>query len=151
MFDGNYRPRLWQDAAEALYWREEGRRWASLGLPTLEDETMLCGARDADAVAQAWADGSEGGIEVVVKLGAEGCRLPGGSVVRPPAVLRPLDTSGAGDAFDAGYLAARLAGAEREEAALAGHTMAGWVIMRAGAIPDPDGQAPYAELSRYAG
>jgi 2-dehydro-3-deoxygluconokinase len=57
--------------------------------------------------------------------------------------LPPLDTSGAGDAFNAGYLQARLRGADPKEAALAGHSLAGWVIQRAGAIPPRDAEAHY--------
>ena len=51
----------------------------------------------------------------------------------------PADAAlSAGDAFNAGYLGARLAGAEPAEAARAGHRLAGWTIMRAGAIPARD-------------
>lgn len=79
-----------------------------------------------------------------MKLGAGGCRLPDGRLCAPPAVLNPVDTSGAGDAFNAGYLFARLSGEDPQTAALAGHRLAGWVIGRPGAIPPRDAQAPYA-------
>jgi 2-dehydro-3-deoxygluconokinase len=63
----------------------------------------------------------------------------------PPAVtLTPVDSSGAGDAFSAGYLACRLRGAAREDAARCAHELAGWTVMRGGAIPPPDHAAPYA-------
>jgi 2-dehydro-3-deoxygluconokinase len=52
--------------------------------------------------------------------------------------LSPVDTSGAGDAFNAGYLHARLSGATPTEAANEGHRLAGWVVMRPGAIPPQD-------------
>lgn len=48
---------------------------------------------------------------VAVKLGADGalCIGPGGEVVRAAALpVRPVDTTGAGDSFDAGFLAAWL-------------------------------------------
>jgi 2-dehydro-3-deoxygluconokinase len=61
-----------------------------------------------------------------------------------PSTLRPVDTSGAGDAFNGGYLAARMQGIAVSEAALAGHRMAGWNVMRRGAIPPRDEAAPYA-------
>ncbi len=132
-FDGNYRPRLWADAAEAAQARDAAIALASIGLPTLEDEAALSGQDSADAVAAHWQ--GLGCAETVVKLGAQGCRLPDGSVIAPEAVLAPVDTSGAGDAFNAGYLAARLDGADPARAARAGHTLAGWTIMRPGAIP----------------
>lgn len=132
-FDGNYRPRLWPDAQTAQIMRDAAIRTADIGLPTLDDERLLSGDESADAVAAHWQ--SLGCEEVIVKLGAEGCRLPNGTVIAPEAVLSPIDTSGAGDAFDAGYLDARLRGASLEEAARAGHELAGWTIMRRGAIP----------------
>ena len=135
-FDGNYRPRLWQDGATARALRDAGIRTADIGLPTLEDEAALSGAVSADEVAAHWQ--GLGCDEVVVKLGAEGCRLPDGTIIAPEHRLEPVDTSGAGDAFNAGYLNARMHGASIEEAARAGHALAGWTIMRPGAIPSRD-------------
>lgn len=132
-FDGNYRPRLWPDAAEAQAARDAAIAVADIGLPTLDDERALSGEGDAGNVAAHWA--ALGCGETVVKLGADGCRLPDGRKVAPEQVLAPIDTSGAGDAFNAGYLSARLNGASVEEAARAGHALAGWTIMRPGAIP----------------
>ena len=135
-FDGNYRPRLWADAGEARAWRDRAVALADIGLPTLEDEVLL-GAADAAGVARHWQ--ALGCAECVVKLGAAGCRLPDGTIIAPPAVLAPVDTSGAGDAFDAGYLDARLNASPPEVAALCGHALAGWTIMRPGAIPAREG------------
>lgn len=135
-FDGNYRPRLWPDADAARAARDAAIALASIGLPTLEDEGMLSGEGDAAAVAAHWE--GLGCAETVVKLGAQGCRLPDGSTIPPPQVLSPVDTSGAGDAFNAGYLSARLRGQDPAAAALAGHALAGWTVMRPGAIPDRD-------------
>ncbi len=135
-FDGNYRPRLWNNPKEAAALRDAAIEIADIGLPTLDDEQLLSGHASADAVADHWQ--GLGCRETIVKLGPLGCRLPNGSVVRPPEALKPVDTSGAGDAFNAGYLAARLAGDDLEAAALSGHRLAGWTIMRAGAIPRQD-------------
>jgi len=74
----------------------------------------------------------------VVKLGAGGCLLPDGAILPPPRVLTPIDTSGAGDAFNGGYLSARLNGMSVADAASAGHDLAGWCVMRPGAIPAAD-------------
>lgn len=135
-FDGNYRPRLWPDVATARAARDAAIATATIGLPTLEDEVLLGTPADPAAVATHWQ--GLGCDETVVKLGPGGCRLPDGAVCAPPAVLAPVDTSGAGDAFDAGYLAARLRGAGPAEAARGGHARAGWTIMRRGAIPPRD-------------
>lgn len=136
-FDGNYRPRLWQDAGEAIAARDAAIAVSDIGLPTLDDESALCGAVSADAVALHWQQ--LGCAEVVVKLGVAGCRLPDGELIAPGRTLAPVDTSGAGDAFNAGYLGARLSGVAIAGAAHAGHALAAWAIMRPGAIPPRDG------------
>lgn len=136
VFDGNYRPRLWPDADAACRARDEAIAVATIGLPTLEDEIALSGECDANAVAAHWQQ--RGCRETVVKLGADGCRLSDGELIAPTSALSPVDTSGAGDAFNAGYLSARLKGADDLCAARAGHALAGWTIMRTGAIPDRD-------------
>ncbi|HIV77450.1 MAG TPA: sugar kinase [Candidatus Sphingomonas excrementigallinarum] len=139
-FDGNYRPRLFasQDEARALCRRAIGG--CDIGLPTLEDEAMLVGAQSAEEVQGRWQ--GLGASEVVVKLGAEGCLVAGVGIVPPPKRLSPRDTSGAGDAFNAGYLAARLDGIDPAEAAVRGHRLAGWTVMRSGAIPARDDDLP---------
>lgn len=140
-FDGNYRPVLWESVEAAREWRDRAAAEADFGLPTLDDESALAGEAGADAVAARWEQA--GCEEVIVKLGGKGCRLPGGDIVPPASLLKPADSSGAGDAFSAGYLAARLSGASQEEAARRGHDLAGWTVMRSGAIPPRDRAAPY--------
>ena len=56
---------------------------------------------------------------LVVKLGAGGCRV--GDVVVPTDPIEAADTTGAGDAFDAGFLLGWLGGGEAEAAARMGH------------------------------
>ena len=78
--------------------------------------------------------------EVVVKLGAEGALWTDGSdEVRVPAAApespAALDTTGAGDAFAAGLLTARLQGAEPAEAMTAGCELAARAVATAGARP----------------
>ncbi|HYD25178.1 MAG TPA: sugar kinase [Croceibacterium sp.] len=140
-FDGNYRARLWPDRGEAVRARDAALAVADIGLPTLDDEAALSGAEDAAHVAAHWQ--AHGCAEVVVKLGERGCRLADGAVVPPDARLQPLDTSGAGDAFDAGYLSGRLRGGSPDQAAREGHALAAWAIARRGAIPPRDPDAPY--------
>ena len=142
LFDGNYRPRLWQSQGEAVHLRDLAIAVATIGLPTLDDEVALGMPADAAAIAAHWQ--ARGCAETVVKLGAQGCLLPDGTLVPPSQVVQPVDTSGAGDAFNAGYLAARLSGSTAHEAALQGHRLAGWCVMRPGAIPPRDAAAPYA-------
>jgi 2-dehydro-3-deoxygluconokinase len=135
-FDGNFRPRLWGSLEEAREARDAAIACADIGLPTLEDETLLSGEASAEAVAAHWS--KLGCAETIVKLGADGARLPNGDILPPPEVLHPIDTSGAGDAFNGGYLAARMNGVSIPESVVAGHRLAGWCVMRRGAIPNLD-------------
>ncbi len=139
-FDGNCRARLWSDAATACHWRDRAIAVSDMGLPTLADEVEMGAADDAQDAAARWGAGQ--GREVVVKLGGDGC-LVDGVVVPVPQMVPVIDSSGAGDAFNGGYLHARLTGATPVDAALAGHRLAGWNIGRRGAIPARDGDAPY--------
>ncbi len=147
-FDSNYRPALWRSAAEARQVRDEAIACCDIGLPTLADEQALSDAADPQSVAEYWS--ASGVREVVVKLGQGGCYIAG-ETVPTPAAAEPVDTSGAGDAFNAGYLAARLLGRDCRDAAISGHRLAGWVIARRGAIPPRDVEAPYEEAGTARG
>ncbi|MDI1297080.1 MAG: PfkB family carbohydrate kinase, partial [bacterium] len=139
-FDGNYRPRLWSDAATACHWRDRAIALCDIGLPTLADEVEMGAADDAADAAARWGAGD--GRDIVVKLGAAGC-LVDGVLVAPPRTVDVVDSSTAADAFNGGYIHARLAGATPRDAALAGHRLAGWNITHRGAIPARDADAPY--------
>jgi 2-dehydro-3-deoxygluconokinase len=54
--------------------------------------------------------------------------------VPAPEVVAPVDTTAAGDGFNAGYLAARLNGIDVAQAASAAHRLAGDVIRHTGAL-----------------
>jgi 2-dehydro-3-deoxygluconokinase len=49
-----------------------------------------------------------------------------------------VDASGAGDAFNAGYLSARIKGLDPLDAAARGQILSGWVIRRHGTVPPAD-------------
>jgi 2-dehydro-3-deoxygluconokinase len=84
----------------------------ALALPTLEDEQALRGNDDgAEAAARRLRE--LGAAEVAVKLGPDGAFVLTADVaehVAAPPDVEVVDTTDAGDAFDAGYLHARIAG-----------------------------------------
>jgi len=135
VFDSNFRPTLWSDPAEAQRVFGEFLPVVSLALPTFEDEQALFGDGNAEATARRYR--AAGVAEVVVKHGGQGCLLNTAEGLRSvpiPAAILPVDTTAAGDSFNAGYLAARLLGADPSRAAQAGHGLAGVVIQHRGAI-----------------
>lgn len=140
-FDSNMRLRLWRDAAEMRDWIMRGAAVSDIALPSFDEETATFGDADPQATAQRYADA--GVTEVLVKngggpmLGIEGTEL---REFPPGARLTPIDTTGAGDSFNGGYLAARLQGAGMAEAVAQGHATAARVIMHPGAL------VPHAEL-----
>ena len=108
-------------------------RRASLLLPNAEEAAVLTGARDPEAAAWALA---RDGREVVITLGKEGALWSDGErVERAKASPAPaqVDSTGAGDAFTAGWLASRLRGAEPTEALAAANFAAAQVLKEAGA------------------
>ncbi|RWK00747.1 sugar kinase [Mesorhizobium sp.] len=133
-FDPNYRPRLWPSRETAQAAILEALAVTDIALPTFPDEQMLFG----DATPQATAErlGKLVG-EVVVKNGeqpaliaASGAQQTVGAV----HVAAPVDTTGAGDSFNGGYLAARIAGHAPADAARRAHRVAAAVVQVRGAL-----------------
>ena len=107
-------------------WDQRGR-WLSLLRPVLpytdiifpnQDEGFqLTGEKDPAAIAACLR---RAGVQTaVVKLGAEGCYVDGpeGTFTAPGFRVTPVDTTGAGDCFAAGFLAALCRGQNLQQAA----------------------------------
>ncbi len=134
VFDGNYRPLLWPSVDHAKTAYQRMYRMTDIALPTLEDEAELFGYESAAEVMRAAVE--LGVKEVVVKQGALGCLsyFEGVSTTVDAQKVKAIDTTAAGDSFNAGYLAARLAGDDVISACRAGHELAGKVVQCRGAI-----------------
>jgi sugar/nucleoside kinase (ribokinase family) len=104
-----------------------------------EAEAALLSGNAEPATAAASLSARYGGT-VVVTLGAGGAVAAecGRVTVRVPAVpARAVDTTGAGDAFAGGLLAARLAGADLPAAVAAGCRAGALAVAGVGARPGP--------------
>jgi ribokinase len=103
-------------------------------VPNGLEARTLTGLADPLAAARALA---ESFTEVVMTLGEEGALWTDGDelISVPAAAAEVVDTTGAGDAFAAGLLAARLRGAGVEEALSAGCALAARAVATAGARP----------------
>jgi ribokinase len=76
-----------------------------------------------------------GAKEIVMKLGKRGCLISGGGLLRevPSFAVRAVDSTGAGDAFTAAFLQARMRGWSTLEAALAANAAGAAAASRVGA------------------
>jgi 2-dehydro-3-deoxygluconokinase len=145
-FDSNYRPAGWPRAGEAREWMHETLRRCNIAMPTLDDEQRLFG--DADATACIARLSRSGVDEIVLKLSAEGSivwsRLaPAPTPIPPAEVLEVVDTTAAGDSFNAGYLYARLTGQDPIAAATLGGRLAALKIQHPGAIIPREAMAEF--------
>jgi sugar/nucleoside kinase (ribokinase family) len=100
--------------------------WALIRPGAIPDvDLLLPNEREAEVL--------EAGGDMAVKLGPQGARW--GDVHVPAEPVEVIDTTGAGDAFAAGLLGARLEGADKAAALRAGCAAAGRVVSQVGARP----------------
>jgi 2-dehydro-3-deoxygluconokinase len=138
-FDPNVRLRLWRDAAEMRTATQAMLEVVDIALPSFDDEALLWGDSDPGATLSRLE--RAGVVEIVVKNGAHDVEYSvaghrGRSPTPEIATLR--DTTGAGDSFNAGYLAGRLVGMDPLESCRLGQRVAGEVIGHHGALA-PEG------------
>lgn len=134
IFDPNFRPNRWADVRDARSACDAFAPLVSIALPTYQDEHLVYGDRCERETADRWLN--RGVREVAVKLGSKGCFIAedNGEHVPASAHVIATDTTGAGDAFNAGYLAARYFGLSRVRSADFANNLAARVVRHPGAI-----------------
>jgi 2-dehydro-3-deoxygluconokinase len=140
-FDGNFRPRGWKgDLPRTRTVFAEALKRVDLALPTYDDEAVLWGDPSPEATIERMQAFGIG--EIVVKNGPNSALVRSGGQtehVPVPEVVVPVDTTAAGDSFNAGYLAARLAGDRPVDAVTAAHRLAAEKVRHRGAIMPRNG------------
>ncbi|WP_244640213.1 sugar kinase [Devosia pacifica] len=138
VFDPNIRPALWSSQRVMGSILTAAATIADIVLPTHSDEVPVFGDKNAEQTAERYL---ELGVEEVVVKDGSGPALAvshsGRSEVPAEKVETVVDATGAGDSFNAAYLASRVAGASLEDALKSAHAMASIVIGERGALIDP--------------
>ena len=108
---------------------------SDLILPSFDDEAAFFGDADPQATIARYLGCGSG--QVVVKAGGKAIHYggaEGAGLVDGLALAVPVDTTSAGDSFNAGYLAARIAGDDVAGAIRKAHEVSLRVISQHGAL-----------------
>lgn len=140
VFDSNYRPALWESVAAARETIAAAWCITDIALPSIDDEKMLFNDVSESALLERLR--SYGVVRGALKRGASGPRSLSDSVheslekksVGSETTPKVVDTTAAGDSFNAGYLSSILNGKDEQSALQAGHDCALRVISHRGAI-----------------
>ncbi len=139
-FDPNMRLRLWLDVAVMCAAVAEAAEVADIVLPSFDEDGQYYGETSPLETIARYRNA--GASTIVVKNGvgrihAEG-RDEGVVTFDPQPAAEVVDTTAAGDSFNAGFLAARLAGASLGDAIGRGSQVAAQVIGKRGALVEID-------------
>jgi len=141
-FDPNLRPRLWPDMDTMRASVTEFVQYCDFVMPSFEDEEAHFG--DPAPLAAAERYRAAGAGLVVVKNGPQDVLCLGKDGLKsfsPDPVRHVVDTTAAGDSFNAAFLASYLTGAHLEQAVMAGARLAAQVIQHRGALVPEAGPA----------
>lgn len=136
-FDPNLRPRLWESADVMRACVTEAAGLCDFVMPSFEDELAHFGDPTADVSAGRYL--AAGADMVVVKNGPEEvicASRENREAFQPKPVTNIVDTTAAGDSFNAAFLAEYLVSGNIAASVDAGARLAGTVIQNRGALVD---------------
>ena len=130
-YDPNMREELWGDRKEFLEMHRKALDLADVFLATLKETSLIVGRRTAEATPEEVLDL---GPDIVVIREKSFYRVAtrSQSFGTPVFKVIALDTSGAGDAFDGGFLTGLIRGWPLERAVLLGSAVAALKVMKVG-------------------
>ncbi|MDP4536802.1 sugar kinase [Alkalimonas collagenimarina] len=135
VFDPNYRPALWSGIESCRAVFTEAYQLADIAMPGLDDHKVLF---EHSTVQQIKAFLTELDVaEMIIKDGKNGvvgCFAGHDFAAAAHQVKKVVDTTAAGDSFNGGYLAARLADIPPQDAVKYAARLAGFVVEHTGAI-----------------
>jgi 2-dehydro-3-deoxygluconokinase len=139
IFDTNYRASLWSSAGEFREASEAIIETSSIFLPSMEDLLEVYQGRNADDIIAILRQ--QPVPEIVISNGASSVRaihesdgMKAELLFDVAEVEHIVDTTGAGDAFNGAYLAARISGADIKKSIAAGVYLSSLVIGHQGAL-----------------
>lgn len=142
VFDCNFRRHLWKSEAEARERIGRFERLASVIATGAEDERSLWGTVGTTEIVERI---SHLCAEYLIRGGPEGCWVglgPEYQQVPTAAVTVIGDTAGAGDAHLASYMAARISGLGRSDAAAYANEAAAVIVGQRGSVPKESAKFP---------
>lgn len=140
VFDSNMRPQLWRSPEAMREGIREGAASADIVFPSFDEEQSAFRDKSPEDVARRYHDA--GARLVVVKNGADQVLVSEKTGLSfffsPKPVAEVIDSTAAGDSFNAGFLAAYLQGRGLEESVATGAQLAAKVVQSRGALVELD-------------
>ena len=138
---------------------DAGNRWGELLdmsmpyidylMPSIDEAVCIAKEEDPEKIADVFM--SKGAKNVIIKLGSKGSFLrkageEKGTVYPPFYIENPVDTTGAGDSFCSGFLAAYAMGKSEEECMVFANATGAHCVMAKGATT---GIKPYDDIMKF--